>query len=109
MECDYVYQRGQFKGTICGSFNCAHRRRKMLVIYINYTSITPFIRFFDGKKIFNKKYTNVYNNSCTSIYLNKYHMLMPKFIMKECLLIFLFMLVNLLYKIIKIYNTLQHY
>lgn len=62
------------------NLNYVHLRKKCLVIYINYTSITPFIRFFDGKKIFNKKYTNVYNNSCTSIYLNKYHMLMPKFV-----------------------------
>lgn len=77
--CDYVFKRGAYLGATCGELTCMHKFNKYPIVYMQYT-FPSFIRFFNGVKTFDKKYTNLYNNSCNNEYMYKYHHIMPRWV-----------------------------
>ena len=80
MSCTYIYQRGAKKGQICGQNGCSHQRAYYPILYMDFISFPKSIRFYDGVKKFDKKYSNLYNNSCNNYYLDKYHFIIPRWI-----------------------------
>lgn len=72
-KCTYVFARGHNKGSVCGKDRCEHKALYYPVVYMNYYASVPFIRFYDGVRCYDKKYTNLYNNSCMNVYLPRYH------------------------------------
>lgn len=80
MSCNYIYQRGERKGEVCGQIRCMHKFERYPIVYMDYISFPRFIRFYDGVTTFDKKYSNLYNNSCNNKYINKYHHIIPRWV-----------------------------